>query len=552
VILEEEYMFGVDRKFSLSVREKVAEQIDRTDIFRILLVLALITLMALILSDRIYAQQEDRPVMEVSLKQAMQLALEKNFDVQISSLDTESAYASYLGSTGVYDFFLQENFSYSTETQRQYSTFSASERDNQGLRSTFGRKFFTGAEASVNLNMARNASNSITASLNPQYVNTLTLDISQPLLKNFGRLATEQQIVINKNNMKVSEANFETQVINTIVDVQARYWALVSAYESLKVARDNLELAQEQLEINRVKVRVGTLPEIDIIQAEQNVAASESALLDAEILVQRAEDSLKNAIVMDDWNLRLEPTDKLVDPAGEGYDFMEAFETALENRPEVKRLNLSIENNDVSIKYAKNQLKPVLNLSATIDLTGAGGTFVPSFFAQEPPEGLPLGFIESFSDTFSGENRSWSVGAIFRYTFGNNGARAVLMANEVAKKQNELRKEQLRFNIAVEVRNAIREVEASAKQLEARRKTLEFAQQQYEAEKQKFDVGTSTNFEVLSYQNGLLLARLNVNTAQIRYNNALIVYDRAIGAVMEKHNIQVQTSAEGVTGAEMR
>lgn len=516
-----------------------------------LTVLILAAILMMLGAASLRAQDDGRPVMQLSLKQAMQLALQKNYDVRLKALDTESAYANLLGSFAVYDYTLTQSTSFSTTNQRQTSTFSGSESDTQRLGTTFGRQFFTGGEAGISFNWSRRGTDSVQSTLNPQYSNDVTLELSQPILKNFGRDMTERQIIINRNNMKITDATFEDQVSTTLVDVQKKYWDLASSYEALTVATDSLDLARQQLEINKVKVSVGTLPEIEIVQAEQQVAAAEADLLDAQIAIRRAEDALKSALVMEDWNLRIAPTDHLVEPMQQTYDFSEAFNSAVDNRPELRQLRLSLENNEISIAYSRNQLLPSLNLTGSFTLSSAGGTFNPNLFGQEPPEGLPLSIGETFTDMFSGTNRSWTIGANFTYYLDNSAAEASLLNAEVAKKQNMLRMDQLRYSVAVEVRNAIRELEASIKQLEARRKALEYAEKQYEAEKMKFDVGTSTNFQVLDFQNRLAQARNLVIIAQIRYNKALVDYETAIGMTLKNNGVSIETAKEGTIGAAM-
>lgn len=544
----------------MSLRHRLNAPAERVAILQFTVSPALISgLTALILTvlvlllgvTAVRAQDDGRPVMQLSLKQALQLALQKNYDVRLKALDTESAYANLLGSYSVYDYTLTQNVNFSTTNQRQTSSFSGSESDTQRASTTFGRNVFTGGDIGLSFNWSRRGTDSIQSTLNPQYSNDVTLDITQPILKNFGRNMTERQIIISRNNMKMTDASFEDQIATTLVDVQKRYWDLVSSYEALIVATDSLDLARQQLEINKVKVSVGTLPEIEIVQAEQQVAAAEAELLDAQITIRRAEDALKSALVMEDWNLRIEPTDHLVEPMQQTYDFTEAFNTAIDNRPELRQLRISLENNEINIDYARNQLMPSLNLVGSFTLSSNGGTFNPNFFGQEPPEGLPLSIGETFTDMFSGTNRSWAIGANFTYFLDNSAAEATLLGNEVAKKQNMLRMDQLRYSVAVEVRNAIRELEASIKQLEARRKALEYAEKQYEAEKMKFDVGTSTNFQVLDFQNRLAQARNTVLLAQIRYNRALVDYETAIGMTLKNNGVTIETAKEGTTGATM-
>ena len=502
-----------------------------------------------LVSGTVFAQ--DKTKMELSLKEAMKLALDKNFNVQLKALDTQDASASVKGAFGIYDYNIASDVNLSSSKSRQTSSFRGSENDSRDAGITFKRNFFTGGNATLDFNIDESESNAETATLNPSYRNSLVLSLNQPLLKGFGRNIVERQIIINRNNLKVSDKEFEAQIITTLVDVKRKYLDLVSAYDALVVAEDSLDLAKQQLEINKVKVRVGTLPEIEIVQAEQQVAQSESSLVDAQIAIRRAEDNLKEALVMNNWDTVIVPTDKLKQPTGEKIDFTKAYNDALEKRTDVAILELRIDNNETNIEYAQNQTSMSLDLNARFNISSDGGTFRPTLFAKEPPEGMPLSQWETLTDMFELENRSWQVGATFGYIFGNRAAEATLISSEVAKKQNLLRKEQLRYTLAVEVREAIRELEASEAQLNARKKALEYSERQYEAEKQKFDVGTSTNFQVLDFQNRLAQARNNVIIAQIRYNKALIEMDRVTGTILERNNVRINTAEEGITGAEI-
>ncbi len=513
----------------------------------VILTLAVLTALA----TSVNAQEKER-VLNLSLNQAREMALEKNFDIQIQALSTESAYASLLGSYGIYNFSITENFQYNKAQERGITSFRGSATNYQSLNSALNRKIFTGADVATSLNVRRSGSNSITSSLNPQFNNSWNISVSQPILKNFGKLATERQIMINRNSLKIDEASFESQVIMTLVDLEGRYWDLASAYDALKVSEDALQLAHEQLDINRIQVEVGSLPEIEITAAEERVAAREAELVDARALVERAQDNLKQAMVSEDWEITIVPTEDLHEPALKENDFGKCLEKAYKNRPELKQLDLQVENNNISISYARNQLLPQVDITADVSLYSFGGTFTPNQFAPVPPDGLPLGFTSTLRDVFSATNRDWTIGARFIYIFGNDAARSSLMTNRVMRRQNELRINQTRYSIAVEVRNAIRELTSSAEQFKARRKALTYAERQLEAEQQKFQVGSTTNFQVLQYQNNLVTARYNVIVAMVRHTKAEVDLERAMGTLLENRKVNIETTSEGISGAIMR
>jgi outer membrane protein len=519
----------------------------------LLRLLALVALTAAVMfAAAKWAGAQEKPVMHLSLNEARELALQKSFDIQIQALNTESSFASLVGSYGIYNFTLSEAFAYNNTSERGITSFRGSSTNYQSLGTTLSRKIFTGMDISTGLSMQRSGSNSITSSLNPQFNNGWDISVTQPILKDFGKLATEHQIMINRNNVKVYEATFENQVITTLVDVEGRYWDLVSAYDGLKVAEDAVKLAKEQLDINKIKVEVGTLPEIEITAAEEGVAAREAELVDAQALLDKAQDSLKQAIVTEDWEITIVPTETLHEPTRGVVDFEKSLKLAYDKRPELRQLELQVKNNDISISYARNQLRPQVNLTADIQLYSFGGTFTPNAFATEAPEDLPLSFWSTMGDIFSGTNRNWTIGANFTYIFGNDSARSTLMTNKVQRHQNQVRIEQERYAIAVEVRNATRELNSSAQQLLARRKALTYAEKQLEAEQQKFQVGSTTNFQVLQYQNNLVQARYNVITALVRYTKAEIDVERASGNLLTSRNVAIETNSEGISGAKIR
>lgn len=545
-------MYSRPKETMQRIRAKAVALSARND-FVLVAALVLATLLILLATAIPAKSQEERPTMKLSMRQAMELALQKNYDIQIRALDSETSFANLVGAYSVYDITLYSNANFNRATSRATSIFGGEQQQNESFLFRASRKLFTGADMQSSLRLSRRSSNSIINVLNPEFTDRLTFEFSQPILKNFGKLSTERQIRINRNNNIISDVDFENQIITTLVDLESRYWDLVGAYDALRAAEESLVLAQRQLEINKVKVEVGTIPEIEIVAAEQQVADRESGLVDAQALLSRAEDRLKQAIVMDDWDVRIEPTEKMREEKQQQIDFGQSFEKALEERPEIRKLDLQIENNEISMAFAKNQLFPSVNLTASFELSSKGGTFYEdNLFEKEPEEGTPLGFYATFYDVFSGTNRDWTVGANVTYILGNSQAKSQFMLNKVQKRQNELRMDQTRYSIAVEVRSAIRELQNSCMQVEARRKALLYSERQLEAEQQKFDVGTSTNFQVLDYQNRLTQARYNLITARIRYQKALVDYDRATGVLLDENKIAIETTAEGVAGARMK
>jgi len=78
-----------------------------------------------------------------------------------------------------------------------------------------------------------------------------------------------------------------------------------------EAVRMALELARQSLRNTRARVEAGTIPAIDIVEAEAEVAQREEAVIVAEARIATAEDALRALVydpaMPDFWTLRIEP-----------------------------------------------------------------------------------------------------------------------------------------------------------------------------------------------------------------------------------------------------
>ncbi|MGB6510259.1 MAG: hypothetical protein WBF07_19280, partial [Xanthobacteraceae bacterium] len=99
--------------------------------------------------------------------------------------------------------------------------------DNHITTANFGytQGFATGTQAQVTFNNSRESTNFGGFDLfNPYEQSTLTVELTQPLLNGFGRIANTRYIIEAKNTVKVGESQFAQQVITTVTQVATDYW----------------------------------------------------------------------------------------------------------------------------------------------------------------------------------------------------------------------------------------------------------------------------------------------------------------------------------------
>jgi outer membrane protein TolC len=409
----------------------------------------------------------------------------------------------------------------------------------------FDQALETGTSYSVDYQLSRTSSNSIFLVFNPAYNATVTYTVNQHLLRNFGHAVNSSQIRIARNNEKVSELDFELQIIDQVTQALNSYWDLVFAAEDVKVKQHSLDLAMKTLHDNEIQVEIGTLAPIDLVQAEAEAATREDDLVTAQGSNDRMQDDLKKMISSNtDPGLmlnRLNLIEPIRQPGAEPIlPLAQAIESALENRREMRQAGLDIDNQDINVQYTKNQTRPLLDITGSYAHTGLGGTeTLRNSIAQGAQiiEVIPGGISDMFNQLYSFKFPTYTAGFTLQVPLNNRAARGdydrAINERDLAVK----RKAATAQRIALEVRNAYTDLDTDRARVETARRARDLASRRLDAEQQKFELGTSTVRFVLEEQRNLAQAETNEVQALVNYAKALVAYDHAIGNTLSRNNI---------------
>jgi outer membrane protein TolC len=101
------------------------------------------------------------------------------------------------------------------------------------------------------------------------------------------------------------------------------------------------------------------------------------------------------------------------------------------------------------------------------------------------------------------------------------------------------------------VTSAVVTVQSNGERVQAAQAAREFAQKQLEAEQSKFEVGMSTNYNVIQSQRDLATAQNNELQAILNYRKSLVEFERLQQTTLQNLNITVlsPTGAGGAAGA---
>ena len=386
---------------------------------------------------------------------------------------------------------------------------------------------FGGGDYTVNFTNSRVASSDERSLRNPTFNSNLQFRLTQPLLRDRSTDAIRTQIRILQINRDVTDLQVKTTIENTLADVRNAYWELVYAIRAIDVAQRSLALSRKLVEDNRIRVEIGTLAPIDIVQAEVQSATAAQSLTIAEATWRTADLNLKRLIVASTedelWRSRLQPVDQPTVTA-QPIDTEGAVARALRDRIDLQQDRKTLQANDISMRLLDNQTKPLLDLQATYGMTAVGG---PQF---SEIDGVPVttagGYGEALGQIFRFNYPTWAVQAVASYTIGTSAAKARVASAKIQYEQTQAQIRARELQVATEVTNAALDVESALKRLDAARLTRELAEKQLEAEASKFEVGMSTNYQIVQFQRDLANARNSELRAVLDYQRALVEFER--------------------------
>lgn len=461
----------------------------------------------------------------LTLRECVERALENNLEIKSQRINPTIQTWGVVGAQGTYDPVLSGGLNYQDSSSPlapdQAISLGRSSVKQQRLNSTVGLagKLPTGATYDFFGSSTRTSGD-----LNSNFVYTGSAGVSgtQPLLKNFGFGINAATIRIAREDKTIAIQNFVQLVMSKINDVSTAYYELVFAIENHKAALENRELAQQLLDENRKRQEVGTMSPLDVIQAEAGVAESEQSVITTGRAIKDNENTLKRLIcqqVIEFRGVSLVPVDyPLVQMVA--LDVEESTRTALEMRADYLSALHTLERQNISVQFDRNQLWPQIDLQGSYAANGRGDT------------------ADTFANNTAGGNTpTWAIGVVVSVPLGNRQARSSYHIARLDADQAVLSLKSLEQDIVVQVDNAVGHVESNLKSVEAARAATRLAQESLAAEKKKLLAGTSTTFLVLQAQTQLATARSAESRAEADYGESLVALDLAQGTILQKNDI---------------
>ena len=303
----------------------------------------------------------------------------------------------------------------------------------------------------------------------------------------------ELSYAAGRSAMRRQRVQLESRVVNA-------YYDLVQSSRQLEIQRQRLEQSQAALELASRKFEIGLIAEVEALRLEVDELHAQAEYAEAATRIESRRDALRQVLAMDvDTPLTVSTS---VDFTIVAVDEETAVALALDRRTDMEQQRLWTSMARVDLERISQSLGPSATLNARVNLTGrgpdpddVGRTLERSLISANVRVGLPL---------VDGGRR-----------------RGQVRQAEIDLQQRVLTEEQVRQQVVMEVRGAVRTVQEAERQIRLLNAALEVAERTFEVEQSRFELGLANSQELLDAQTDLTQSRTSALNAVVSYQRAL-------------------------------
>src|SRR6266540_535418 len=499
------------------------------------------------------------PRVDLSIEEAVARAREKNIDIGVARITPRLTDFTVVGLEANYlvNLTAASNQQRTTRLPQNLTQgiTQATPTSTTGWSSGFAKNMWRGG-GNWNVSFTNSRQNSPASNniRNPTFNSSISGFYVQPLLRGFKIDATRTSLKTNRLSQQNDEITLQATTQTTMANTRNAYWDLVFAIQAVEAAQNSLDISSKLVQDNQARVEIGTLAPIDIKSAEAEAANRRLTLVQAQATVRTAELALKRLIVSgtDDplWASSINPVDR---PAAtpEPINVDAAVTRALRERTDLQQSLNNLKVSNINLRLQQDQTRPQLNLTGSYGLLGLGG---PQFVSSTNTT-IPSGYFDAIRNIVGFDAPQWNLQMNFAYPLGKSAQEATVARSRLSLDQANANLKALQLQIATDVANAALTVQSSLESVQASKTARELAQDKLNAMQSKFDVGMSTNYEVVQAQRDFADAQNNELRALLNYRKALVNFEtvqtvgtRGVGAAVAGGGTTGGTTGGGTTG----
>ncbi len=484
---------------------------------------------------------------ELSFTDALKVTLAHNGDVSVSQVDTQIAGDELALANSIYDPRLVATVRGSKDSELGTPTRLAFTDRILAASVELTGRVTTGATYSFGLSASNEKYFSpLVSFFDPAYTTQLSLSLTQPLLRGGGREANNLPIVVAGLRRDLTQQQLRVRLEQVVGDLEVTYWGLALAYKERDARASSLKLAQDQLAESTRLVKLGSISDLDVVEARAGVGRTQQELLRAEQQISEAEGKLRQVVIGDQtWKPddilvpSDDPTVAHVDYAPEGH-----LKLARENRPDLIAARAELQAESAAQGVTQNGMLPQLDLIVSGGLIGFAGEIDPnsgtsaSFGPNFMPDPHALGGAgQALKNLASNGNYIVSLGLRLELPIVNSAARARNDRQAHATSRAQIAQQTLLLQLDNEVRNSLALLAEGEKLEKAADDAVTIDAQLLAGMRKRFTSGAATSFDVLRVADQLARAQIEAARARVNYRVSLARLGLADGTLLEQHHI---------------
>jgi len=419
----------------------------------------------------------------------------------------------------------------------------------------YNQGFVTGTTLAVTFDNIYQTSTNAVTTYSPQYTSNFRAQVTQQLLQGAGIWVNKRFIYQALNDRRIADSGFRQQILYTVNQVESIYWSLVQTYEDVQSKERALEQSSKLASDDRKQLEIGTMAPLDVLNADQSVASDKQGLISAQLALNYQQQIIKQAIArnLNDPALSAAaviPTDRVsIEEIPEEKQPVEALvQEAFQQRPELEQAILTLRNDEITLRGARNLLLPQIDIFAYLAGQGISGRTNPkldcAFFGGTCPPSIG-GYGTALDDAFNNSSPDKGVGFNVTIPLGNKFAQSQQARSLMEYRQAELRLEQLYTQVRMQVVNQQFALTNDRAQVLASLAARDYNKQSLDAEEKKLRLGASTTALVLQQQRGLAAAEDSLIVAQALYAKDRASLYQTLATTMQHYGINLNEAASG-------
>ncbi len=443
-------------------------------------------------------------------------------------------------------------FDHATSPSTNFFTGGTSQTNTYDF--TYNQGFATGTSLQVGFNNSYATTTNEVSAFSPLLNASFKATVTQHLAQGAGIWVNRRFVYQALNDRRITDSSFRQQLLYTVNQVENIYWNLVGAYEDLQAKERALEQSKQVAADDRKQLEIGTMAPLDVVTADSSVAADQQALISSQSSLNYQQQIIKQAIArnLNDPTLAkaaVIPTDRvsLEELPEEKQTIDDLVQEAFKHRPELEQALLTLKNDEITVRGAKNALLPTVDIFGYLSGSGVAGVPNPSCpvaFCPNPP--AATGYGTALKDTFNNTSPDKGFGFNINIPIRNRLAQSVEARSLMEYRQAQLRLEQLYTQIRMQITNAQFALTNDRAAVLAAEASQKFNAQSLDAEQKKLHLGASTTALVLAQSRSLANAENSLTSARAAYAQARASLYQLLATTLQHYGINFEDSAAGV------